>query len=121
MKVIIDLIEDIRESINNIQEYIFTIGLLKEDSNDRSKLIYSGEAIVNSTELNKTTREFIFTINGSDSKVTLESIVPSLLILDMDNMMDELKVNVNTQYSSMEVVGFGKNEEQKRYILFIKI
>jgi len=121
MKVIIDLIEDIRESINNTQEYIFTIGLLKEDSNDKSKLIYSGEATVNSTELNETTREFTFTIDGSDSKVTIGNTVPSLLILDMESMMYEIKVNVNAKYKSMEVVGFGKNEEEKRYILFIKI
>jgi hypothetical protein len=28
---------------------------------------------------------------------------------------------VNTQYSDMEIVGFGKNDEEKRYILFIRI
>jgi len=39
----------------------------------------------------------------------------------MDSMMYELKMDVNAEYSDMEVVGFGKNDEQKRYILFIKI
>jgi hypothetical protein len=39
----------------------------------------------------------------------------------MDRMMFELRIDVNAQYSDMEIVGFGKNEEEKRYILFIKI
>jgi hypothetical protein len=39
----------------------------------------------------------------------------------MDVMMYELKMDVNAQYENMEIVGFGKNDEQKRYILFIKI
>jgi len=28
---------------------------------------------------------------------------------------------VNAEYRDMEIVGFGRNEEQKAYLLFIKI
>jgi hypothetical protein len=28
---------------------------------------------------------------------------------------------VNAEYRDMEIVGFGKNEEQKAYLLFIRI
>jgi hypothetical protein len=39
----------------------------------------------------------------------------------MDVMMYELRMDVNEQYSNMEIVGFGKNEEMKKYLLFIKV
>ena len=42
MKFIIDLIEDVREQIGNHEEYLVTAGLLKEDIEDKSKLIYAG-------------------------------------------------------------------------------
>jgi hypothetical protein len=54
-------------------------------------------------------------------RVTIGALIPPLLILDMDTMMYELRMDVNVQYSDVEVVGFGKNEEEKKYILFIKI
>ena len=39
----------------------------------------------------------------------------------MDRMMYELRMDVNAQYSDMEIVGFGKNEERKKYLFFIRI
>jgi hypothetical protein len=39
----------------------------------------------------------------------------------MDKMMYELRMDVTVQYKDMEIVGFGKNDEQKKYILFIRI
>ena len=44
MKVIIDLIEDIREEIGNQEDFILTAMLLKENPEDAEKLIYAGEA-----------------------------------------------------------------------------
>jgi len=121
MKVIIDLIEDIRESIANAEEYILTAGLLKEDPQNENKLIYAGEAPLNVTDLDKVRKQLIFKIDGSDTKVTVGEIIPPLLIADMDMMMFELRMDVNAQYKNMEIIGFGKNDEEKRYILFIKI
>ena len=121
MKFIIDLIEDIREQINNAEAYIVTAGLLKGDPNDTNKLIYSGEASLNTWHMDETKKELIFEIDGSTSKITIGELIPPLLISDMDSMMFELRMNVNEQYGNMKIVGFGKNEEEKRYILFIKI
>ncbi len=121
MKVIIDLIEDVREQIGNHEAYEVTAGLLKTDENDNSKLIYAGEAVLNSVQLEEDKRQLTFKIDGSDKKLTIGELIPSVLILDMDAMMYELKMDVNVQYKDMEIVGFGKNDEQKRYILFIKI
>jgi len=121
MKYIIDLIEDVREQIGNHEEYLVTAGLLKQDANDSSKLIYAGEASLNLAVLNDEKRQLEFKIDGSDKKVTIGALISPLLILDMDAMMYALRMDVNEQYKNMEIVGFGKNDEQKRYILFIKI
>ena len=121
MKFIIDLIEDVREQIGNHEEYVVTAGLLKADENDSEKLIYAGEAPLNLAILNDETKQLDFKIDGSEMRVTIGALIPPLLILDMDAMMYKLKMDVNAQYKNMEIVGFGKNDEQKRYILFIKI
>ena len=121
MKFIIDLIEDIREQIGNQEVYVITAGLLKEDPNNIQKLIYAGEAALNTYHIDKIKKQLIFEIDGSSTTFTIGELIPPLLISDMDMMMYELRMNVNTQYSDMEIVGFGKNEEEKKYILFIKI
>ena len=121
MKFIIDLIEDVREQIGNHEEYVMMAGLLKEDVEDKSKLIYVGEAPLNLAVLDDEKKQLMFKIDGSDRKVTIGALIPPLLILDMDTMMYELRMEVSAQYKGMEIVGFGKNDEQKRYILFIKI
>jgi hypothetical protein len=121
MKYIIDLIEDVREQIGNHEEYVVTAGLLKEDANDSTKLIYSGEAPLNLAILNDEKKQLEFKIDTSDKRVTIGALIPPLLILDMDAMMYGLKMDVNDQYNDMEILGFGKNTEQKSYILFIKI
>ena len=121
MKFIIDLIEDVREQIGNNEQYIITAGLLKENPNDPETLIYAGEAALNLSHLNEVRKQLIFGIVGSQSRVTVGELIPPLLILDMDTMMYELKMDVNEKYNDMEIVGFGKNDEDKKYILFIKI
>ena len=121
MKFIIDLIEDAREQIGNHEDYVLTAGLLKEDKSDSSKLVYAGEAPLNLTILDNESKQLNFKIDGSELKVTIGALIPPLLILNMDTMMYELRMNINAQYSDMEIVGFGKNDEDKKYILFIKI
>ena len=121
MKYIIDLIEDIREQIGNSEAYTVTAGLLKEDGNDSTKLIYAGEASINSVSTDEKKKQLNFKIDMNTASVTIGELIPPLLILDMDSMMYELRMNINVDYVNMEIVGFGKNDEQKRYILFIKI
>jgi len=121
LKYIIDLIEDVREQIGNHEEYMVTAGLLKEDTEDSTKLIYVGEALLNMTSLNDEIKQLIFRMDGSGTEMMIGELIPKLLILDMNAMMYELRMDVNEQYKNMEIVGFGKNDEQKCYILFIKI
>jgi hypothetical protein len=66
-------------------------------------------------------KQLRFRLDGSGSEVTIGELIPQLLILGMDKMMYMLKIDVNAQHRDMEVVGFGKSDEEKRYVLFIKI
>ena len=121
MKFIIDLIEDIREQIGNQEAYVITAGLLKENPEDPNTLTYAGEASLNISHMDEVRKQLIFEIDGSNTKITVGELIPPLLISDMDKMMYELRIDVSAQYSDMEIVGFGKNDEDKKYILFIKI
>jgi len=121
MKYIIDLIEDVREQIGSDEAYLLAAGLLKEDPEDSAKLIYAGEALLNAAVLDEEKRQLVFKIEGSDERVTIGALIPPLLIGEMDVMMYGLSMDVNAQYQDMEIVGFGKNDAKKRYILFIKI
>ena len=120
MQVIIDLIEDIRESIGDAEDYTLYAGLLKEDKDDASKLIYAGEVSIASYVLDNERKELRFSVGNDNTKVTVGALVPSLLLLDMHAMMYLLKMDVNVEYKGLEIVGFGKSEEDKRYILFIR-
>ncbi len=121
MKYIIDLIEDVREQIGNQDDFILTAMLLKENMEDSEKLIYAGESPLNLFHLDEAEKQLIFKIYGSQARITVGELIPPLLILDMDAMMYALRMDVNVQYKGMEIVGFGKNDEEKKYILFIKI
>jgi len=99
MKVIIDLIEEIRESIANAEEYLLTVALLKEDVNDPDKLVYMGEALVSGYQIDHNNKVLRLEVAGGDKSVRVGELIPQLLILDMDAMMYPIKVDVNTQYS----------------------
>ena len=120
MKVIIDMIEDIRESVANAEQYKLTAGLLREESSDPSKLVYAGEAPINGYTVEHDAKRLLFFIDGSENEVSVGKLIPELLIMDMDAMMYELRLDVNAQYRNMEIVGFGKNDEEQRYVLFVK-
>jgi hypothetical protein len=121
MKFIIDLIEDVREQIQNQEHYIVKAGLLKEDARDSTKLRYAGEALLGMEKVNDDTKELLFKVGDNSTEMRIGALIPPLLILGMEAMMYELKMDVNSQYRNMEIVGFGKNEETSSYLLFIKI
>ena len=120
MKVIIDLIEDIRETIGDAEDYTLYAGLLKEDVDDASKLLYVGTVSIASYSLHDERKELLFRVGNGSTEVTVGELIPSLLLLDMHAMMYLLKMDVNVEHNGLEIVGFGKSEEDKRYILFIK-
>jgi hypothetical protein len=121
MKFIIDLIEDIRVEIGNEPDFTIHAMLLKEDASDPEKLIYGGEAGLNSFTLNEEDKKLMIRIDGSSEVLTIGELIKHILIYDMDKMMYEVRLNVNHQHNDVEVIGFGKSSEEKKYFLFIKL
>ena len=119
MKVIIDLIEDIRESINNNETYSITAMLLKEDANDKKNLLYAGEASVGSFYVDKISKKLILTVEKDKEPLSVGELVKHLLIMDMDMMMYEVKLAVSEEHEPQELVGFGFNAADTKYALFI--
>ena len=121
MKFIIDLIEDIRVEIGNEPDFTVHAMLLKEDAENPEKLIYGGEAGLNVFELDEPHRKLMLKINGSEEVLTIGELIKHILIYDMDQMMYEVRLNINHHYKDVEVVGFGKSAEEKKYFFFIKL
>ncbi len=119
MKVIIDLIEDIRESIHNEEDYTITGMLLKENPNNSKDLIYAGEAPVGSFYIDKLSKELILIIDKDGVPLTIGELIKHLLILDMDMMMYEVKLVVSENHEPKPLVGFGFNATDAKYALFI--
>lgn len=116
MKVIIDLIEDIRDSINNNETYKVAAMLLKED---KKNLIYAGEASVASFHVDEIAKELIFTVDANEKALEIGELVKHLLIMSMDKMMYEVKLAVSEQHVPQALVGFGFNATDAKYALFI--
>ena len=121
MKVVIDLIEDIRESIANDERYEVVAGLLKRDSEDTNRLVYAGEAPLRSVSIDKERKALVFGMEGAEeTQLSVGELIPPLLIADMEVMMYGLKMDINAQYNDMDIVGFGVNEESRKYLLFVE-
>lgn len=115
----IDLIEDIRESINNEECYAITAMLLKEDAQDKQNLIYAGEASVSSFYVDELSKELIFNVDVNEKALEIGELIKHLLIMDMDKMMYEVKLAVSENHAPQELVGFGFNATDAKYALFI--
>ena len=121
MRVLIDLIEDIREEIGNEPTFSVNAMLLKEDQTDKNKLINAGETPLHVFDIDKISRELLISYEPSKEPLTIGELIKHLLILDMDQMMYEVKLYINEAYPQIEVLGFGKSIEEKKYYFFIKI
>jgi len=119
MKVVIDLIEDIRDSINNNETYSIAGMLLKEDKQDKKNLSYAGEARVSSFHVDELSRELIFTVDNTQEALVIGELVKHLLIMDMEKMMYEVKLAVSDDHAPQALVGFGFNATDAKYALFI--
>ena len=119
MKVIIDLIEELRQSIANQEHYTLSVGLLKKDAKNTSQLHYAGEAPLHHFELDTIKSRLHFMHTQEETPLKVEALLPTLLILEMSTMMYPLEVTLNETYQNLEIVGFGKNDEEQRFILFI--
>lgn len=121
MKVIIDLIEDIREEIANQENFTMHAMLLKENPDDGDNLLYAGEASISSFSIDDSDKKLVLSVDNNVEALQIGELIPHLLILSTPSMMYQIVMNVNTQYPELDIIGFGKTIEEKKYILFIKL
>ena len=115
MKYIIDMIDDIRENIQNSQNYTLLAMLLKED--EEKNFQNAGQKVITSIHLDHETKELQlgFLDGGASTKELLESVNS----LDMKAMMYEVVVKISDEHPLMPVVGFGENNEERAYTFFV--
>ena len=120
MRVIIDLIDDIRNEIANRSDFTLSAMLLKQNPQNSNELIYVGESPIDSFEYSILNKQLLFRV-GDKRILSVGELLKEIMILDMSSMMHEVRLYVNCMYPDMEIVGFAKSIEQKQYILIIKI
>ncbi len=114
MKVVIDLIEALREEIHNQGDFSLLAMLLKEDAS--GKLDVLGEKQITRIVLQDET--LIFYIDPEPGTVLVEPLVTMLNSMKNEEMMYVVKIAVSQQI--FDVVGFGKSDEDKKFVLFIE-
>jgi hypothetical protein len=117
MKYIIDIIDDIRENIQNAEDYTLLAMLLKEDSS--GNLQNAGEKVITSFYIDHNTKQL--QLGFLDEKITTKELLECMNSLEMQAMMYEVMVKVSDAHPLMHVIGFGENHEQKQYTFFVMI
>lgn len=117
MKYIIDLIEDMRQNIQNATDYTLIAMLLKEDT--FGNLQNAGEKVITSFFMERETKELHLTF--VDGNATTQTLLECINALEMDTMMYQIMVKISSQYPLMQVIGFGENHEHKQYVFFVRV
>ena len=120
MKLIIDLIEDIREEIGDQEDFTISAMLLKDNPDNPKELLQVGQAQIDHFTLSIEKKQLIFSINNNNP-LNIGDLLKHIMILDMSSMMHEIRIYINSQYPDMEIIGFGKSLDTKQYMLIIKL
>ncbi|MFA7083679.1 MAG: hypothetical protein WC141_03980 [Arcobacteraceae bacterium] len=115
MKYIIDMIDDIRENIQNSKEYTLLSMLLKED--DQQKFQNAGEKVITSLYLDHAAKQL--QLGFLDENITTKDLLACLDSLEMQAMMYEVVIKISDKHPLLSVIGFGENHEKKQYIFFV--
>jgi hypothetical protein len=115
MKFIIDMIDDMRENIQNAKDYTLMAMLLKEESPENFK--NAGEKVITSLHIDHNAREL--RLGFSDENATTKDLLECVESLEMKAMMYEVTIKISDEHPLMSVIGFGENHEQKQYTFFV--
>jgi hypothetical protein len=118
MKVIIDLIEDIRTGINNDNSFsLAAMGLKEEENGEFSPSWESGVSGMAVDDDQK--RVFLFL--GRDEALKIESLLEHVNALPISKMMYEVCVSYSREQVRVDssLMGFGESFGEKKYLLFI--
>ncbi|MDY0233969.1 MAG: hypothetical protein RBS11_08020 [Sulfurimonas sp.] len=117
MKYVIDMIDDMRENIQNSEDYTLWAMLIKEDDNKNFQI--AGEKAISSLYVDHDTKQLHLGL--FDENITSKVLLECANSLDIQAMMYELVIKISKKHPLMSVVGFGENHEEKKYIFFVTI
>jgi len=118
MKVLIDLIEDMREAIKNSSDFSLSAMGLEESSAGEFTPTWSSH-ICNSV-LDKKKKQLFFFL-GKEAALNTQVVYEELNSLENEEMMYEVFVSYSqhNQRVDKEIIGFGESLEEKKYLLFV--
>ena len=119
MKVIIDLIEDIREAINNDAHFTFTGMALKADDRGEYEPLWQSNIV--HYRLDDTEKK-LFLFLGKEDAVSVGTLLNDLNSFTNEAMMYEVNITYtqDNQRIDKSLIGFGEAMEEKKYLLFIE-
>lgn len=115
MKYIIDVIDDIREHIQNSNDYTLLAMLLKED--EENNYHNAGQKVITSIEIDDDAKKLL--LGFRDANVTTKELLECVNSLEMKAMMYEVVIKISDAHPLMSVIGFGENHEEKEYTFFV--
>ena len=116
MKVIIDLLEDMREHIKNAPDYSILSVLLKEDEQGEMQRV--GEKPVKSVRLDETNKTLVF--GFLEEGVVSQTLIEMINKLPNEAMMYEVVLEISSEHERMPIIGFGENHDEKQFALFVQ-
>ncbi|QOY55558.1 hypothetical protein HUE87_04840 [Candidatus Sulfurimonas marisnigri] len=115
MKYIIDMIDDIRENIQNSYDYTLLAMLLKEDSLENFQNV--GVKVITSLYVDHDAKQL--QLGFFDENVTSKELLECVNSLEMKAMMYEVMIKVSNEHPLMPIIGFGDNHKEKQYTFFV--
>lgn len=115
VKVVIDLIEGLREEIANQGDFTLLAMLLKENSLGDMEL--AGEKKI--SRVGVVDQQLIFYVDVKERTVFVEPIVKMLEEFSGEEMMMEVKISVSG--TLFDIIGFGNSKEDKKFVCFLTL
>lgn len=118
MKVIIDLIEDIRSAIDNDNSFSLLAMGLKE--NENGEFTPAWKSAICNMKLDDD-KKSLFLFLGKEKALTVGSVLERLNVLENNKMMYEVCVSYSKEQQRLDssLLGFGEALGEKEYLLFI--
>lgn len=118
MKVIIDLIEDIRTAINNDENFsLVAMGLKEKEGGEYTP---SWESLINSMKIDDENNK-LFLFLGKDTALSIGEFLHGVDALANEKMMYEVCVSYLKDEKRVDssLLGYGESLEDKKYLIFI--
>ena len=119
MKVVIDLIEDIREAIENNPNFSLIVMGLEEDQ--EGNFTPTWQSPLSRLSLEAQEKKIYFFL-GKENPITITPLLIELNSMSNQEMMYTMQVSFSKEgvRVNKEVIGFGESVENKQYVLFVE-